>query len=106
MSILAPLAVLVVIAGLLWRARQTDRLDRLRLVPPQRPFELPPRSADSDEQPTEKHVGGQLGFLRDLKHREREVANRARHPQQRSAGRDPVIEAEFREVKTEHDRPA
>jgi hypothetical protein len=106
MSILVPLAVLAAIAGLWWRVRQSARRDPLRLGPPQRPLHLPPRETSADGRPAEKHVDGQVGFLQDLKYRERETAGRAQGPPTRpTARRDSVIDAEFREV-TERDTRA
>jgi hypothetical protein len=107
MSFLVALAVIVAIAGACWRVRENRRREMLRLASPARSLHLAPPDPLADSEPLEKSIAGQLGFLQDLKQRERETGADARQPRRPRGDvrRTTVIDAEFREVTNRDSQP-
>jgi hypothetical protein len=107
MGFLAALALMAAIAGATWVLRRSGR-KALPLPPDPKSLPFPSWEPvgvpDLGTPPIEKTVAGQLGFLDDLKRREREVDPReqGRRPDPRH---DDVIDAEFHEL-TDRDRQA
>jgi hypothetical protein len=103
MRILA-LLVIVAIAIALWRARGQRYRETFRVAGIGRTVELPTpgRLAETE---TEKPVGGEAGFLHDLKRREREARRReTQRASPASGGPQTIIDAEFREVSSRDSR--
>lgn len=98
MRVLVVLALIVAIAIALWRAREQRHRATLRFANAGRTVHLPTPGPLGETEPSEKPVGEQLGFLHDLKRREREARRPEQHRAPPSVGRETIIDAEFRDV--------